>query len=318
MRVLVTGAAGFVGCHLVRGLLADGCEVFGTRQPGQAAPHGVDGVRWVEMDVASTASVRAALAQSRPQHVYHLAGQSSVGQSFRDPLATWEVNATGTLRLAEALDPRARLLFVSSGEVYGVVPEDEQPISEQRPLRPTSPYAASKAAAEMAVLEAAHSHGTHVVIARSFTHTGPGQDPRFALAAFARQLAAVRAGLREPVLRVGNLEARRDYLDVRDVARAYRTLLDRGAGCGVYNVCSGQAHSMAELLEWLIDVSGTHARVETDPELVRAVDVPLLSGNPSALRALGWRAEIPLRQTLADLLAHEEREIAGHALPGAA
>ncbi|MFL5382922.1 MAG: GDP-mannose 4,6-dehydratase [Longimicrobiaceae bacterium] len=305
MRALVTGAAGFAGCHLARALLADGCEVWGTLQPGHTAPGGVDGVRWLEMELTSSASIEAALAEARPERVYHLAAQASVGESFRDPLSTWEVNATGTLRLAEALGEGVRLLFVSSAEVYGVVPEEEQPIRESRRPHPTNPYAASKAAAEMAVLEAAHARGLHAVIARSFNHTGPGQDARFALAAFARQLAAIRAGSAPPVLRVGNLQARRDYLDVRDVVRAYLTLLDRGAPGGTCNVATGEAHSMAELVDLLVELSGTGARVEVDPARVRPLDVPLLSGDPSALRALGWAPEIPLRQTLAELLAHE-------------
>jgi GDP-4-dehydro-6-deoxy-D-mannose reductase len=310
VRALVTGAAGFVGCHLARALRADGAEVFGTVQPGHAAPAGVEGVHWVEMELTSSPAVAAALDQARPERVYHLAAQASVGESFRDPLSTWEVNATGTLRLAEALGPGVRLLFVSSAEVYGIVPEAEQPIPETRRLHPTNPYAASKAAAEMAVLEAAHARGTHAVVARSFNHTGPGQDTRFALAAFARQLAAIRAGACEPVLRVGNLQARRDYLDVRDVARAYLTLLDAGAPGGVYNVSTGQPRSMAELVGEMVELSGTGARVEVDPARVRPLDVPLLSGDPSALRALGWAPAIPLRQTLADLLAHEARALA--------
>lgn len=317
MRALVTGAAGFVGCHLVRALRADGCEVFGTLQRGHGAPAGMEGVRWVEMELTSSPSIAAALAEVMPERVYHLAAQASVGESFRDPLSTWEVNATGTLRLAEALGPEVRLLFVSSAEVYGVVPEDAQPIPESRRLHPTNPYAASKAAAEMAVLEAAHARGTHAVIARSFNHTGPGQDTRFALAAFARQLAAIRAGVCEPVLRVGNLQARRDYLDVRDVARAYLTLLDAGAPGGVYNVSTGQPCSMAELVGEMVELSGTGARVEVDPARMRPLDVPLLSGDPSALRALGWAPAIPLRQTLADLLAHEERALAAGAFPEA-
>ena len=155
MRALVTGAAGFAGCHLARALLAAGHQVFGTLQPGHAMPAAPHGVRWVEMEITSSSSIAAVLEEARPERVYHLAGQASVGESLRDPLATWEVNATGTLRLAESLGAGVRLLFVSSAEVYGVVPEEEQPIRESRRPHPTNPYAASKAAAEMAVLEAA-------------------------------------------------------------------------------------------------------------------------------------------------------------------
>jgi len=312
VRALVTGAAGFAGCHLVRSLLADGCEVWGTLQAGHAPPAALRDARWLPMELASADSIAAAMREARPERVFHLAAQASVADSFVDPVATWEVNATGTLRLVSALPEGARLLFISSAEVYGAVPEDEQPIPESRPLRPTNPYAASKAAAEMAVVEAA-ARGVPAVIARSFSHTGPGQDGRFALSAFARQLAEIRAGRAEPVLRVGNLQARRDYLDVRDVVRAYRTLIERGEPGQAYNVGTGEAHSMAELVEMLVELSGTGARLETDPARFRPVDVPLLCGDASALRGLGWAPEIPLRRTLAELLEHEERALAAHA-----
>lgn len=305
--MLVTGAGGFVGSWLLRDLLGEGHEVFaGTSDP--LPPEG-QGARWVAMDVTSDDSVRRALEAAAPDAVYHLAGQSSVGASFGDPLGTWDVNATGTLRLVAALPKGARLLFVGSGEAYGVVPEDEQPIREDRPLRPTNPYAASKAAAEMAVLQAAASGGVQAVAARSFNHTGPGQDTRFAIASFARQLAQLRAGGASPVLRVGNLSPRRDMLDVRDVVRAYRVLMERGESGAVYNVASGRAPSIREMVEILIDLSGTGARVEVDPERVRPTDVPVLRGDASRLRALGWEPRIPLRQTLADLLEHEARAL---------
>jgi GDP-4-dehydro-6-deoxy-D-mannose reductase len=310
-RVLVTGAGGFVGGHLVRALRADGHRVFAAAQEGHPLPASADEVSWLPLELTSSDSLARAMDQARPEAVFHLAAQSSVGESFADPLGTWETNATGTLRLVQALPQGARFLFVSSAEVYGVVPEAEQPIAETRALRPTNPYAASKAAAEMAVAQAA-ARGIHAVITRSFNHTGPGHDPRFALASFARQLAAVRAGEAEPVLRVGNLEARRDYLDVRDVIAAYRLLLERGTPGEVYNVATGVAHSMRELVEMMIDVSGTGARLEVDPERVRPVDVPLLQGDPAKLRALGWEPRIPIRRTLSDLL---ESEASTHPAP---
>ena len=299
MKVLVTGAAGFAGTWLVRALLADGHTVVAASQDGtsSAALSGA-GAEWTAMDVTSAESVEAALERAGPQQVYHLAGQASVAGSFGDPLGTWDVNATGTLRLAQALPEAVRLLVVSSAEVYGVVPDDEQPIGEDRPLRPCNPYAASKAAAEMAALQARGP----VVVARSFNHTGPGQDERFALASFARQLAEIRQGHCEPVLRVGNLSARRDLLDVRDVARAYVRLMDEGEAGQVYNVCSGHAVSMSDAVEQLIALSGTGARLEVDPERVRPVDVPLLCGSGARLRALGWAPGIAFHDTLADLL----------------
>jgi GDP-4-dehydro-6-deoxy-D-mannose reductase len=304
VRALVTGAGGFVGAYLVRSLVADGVEVFAGSLDGAPPAGDTAGARWLSLDVTSAASLEAAVAEARPDAVYHLAAQASVASSFADPVATWESNATGTLRVLDALPAGTRLVLSSSAEVYGVVPDAEQPISEDRPLRPANPYAASKAAAEMACVAAA-ARGVEAVIARSFNHTGPGQDPRFALASWARQIAAIRAGDAEPVLRVGNLEARRDLLDVRDVVRAYRRLAEHGVPATAYNVCSGAASSMREVLDMLVELSGAEVRVEVDPERVRPVDVPLLLGDPERMRLLGWTPDIPLRQTLADLLAAE-------------
>lgn len=316
MRVLVTGAGGFVGQHLIRALLRDGYSVFGGTvagdppRPGTLSDEVSAVVRWIPLDVSSARSVADAVAESEPDVVYHLAGQSSVADSFSRPLDTWEVNATGTFRLvcalAESSGVRARVVLASSAEVYGKVPEAEQPISEERPLRPASPYAASKAAAEMIARQASVSGGPQVVVARSFVHTGPGQDYRFALPSFALQLMEVRAGRRSPTLRVGNLGVRRDILDVRDVVRAYRYLAERGEAGEAYNVCSGVSYELRGLVEEMIELSETEARIEVDAKRFRPVDLPLLVGDGSRLRALGWEPEIPIRQTLADLLAGSE------------
>jgi GDP-4-dehydro-6-deoxy-D-mannose reductase len=315
VKLLVTGAGGFVGQYLLRELLGTAAAVVGTTVDGAPPAAGVlepaerERVRWVALDVTDATQVAAVVAGVRPDGVFHLAAQSSVGASFADALATWEVNATGTLRLLLALGehrPGARFLLVSSAEVYGAVPEAEQPIAEDRRLAPTNPYGASKAAAEIAALQAAAAGGVEVVVARSFNHTGPAQDSRFALPSWAAQLAEIRRGRREPVLRVGNLEARRDLLDVRDVVRAYRLLLERGERGMVYNVCSGVAVRLRDVVAELVELSGTGAEVVVDPGRLRPVDVPLLQGDPRRLRQLGWQPRIPLRQTLIDMLAAAE------------
>ena len=301
MRIFVTGITGFLGRHLAAELLARGHAVAGSALEAAPAPEGVE---LHAVALSETRELQRLVRAFAPDRVVHLAGLAHVGHSWERMAEYFRVNVLGTEAVLDAAG-NVPVLLASSAEVYGVVPEEEQPIRESRHSHPTNPYAASKAAGEMAVLEAAHAHGTHAVIARSFNHTGPGQDARFALAAFARQLAAIRAGAAPPVLRVGNLQARRDYLDVRDVARAYLTLLDAGAPGGVNNVSTGEPFTMAQLVETMVELSGTGARVEVDPERVRPLDVPHLSGDPSALRALGWAPELPLRRTLADLLAHE-------------
>lgn len=313
MRVLVTGAGGFVGQHLIGELLARGRRVFGTTLGGEPPDAGRltaaerSGVRWLPVDVTDRSALQAAVERAEPEHVYHLAAQSSVAASFRDPWGTWEVNATGTLNLLEVLQrydtTSLRALIISSAEVYGAVPEAEQPIREERPLLPASPYAASKAAAEMVGLQSSSRLPCGVIIARSFNHTGPGQELRFALPGFAHQLAEIGLGERDPVLRVGNLEVWRDFLDVRDVVSAYLTLMESGSPATVYNVCSGKARKLGDLVGRLVVLSGTGARVAVEASRFRPVDVGSLRGCAERLEALGWSPRIPLDQTLRDLLA---------------
>ena len=319
MRILVTGASGFAGGHLVAELLRVGeHEVTGTtygEDPPRAAAEtegSGGGVRWIDLDITSANAVREAIATVRPDQVYHLAGQASVGHSFDAPLLTWRINAMGTVHLLEALRAErcaSRVLLVSSAEVYGAVDEAAQPTTEDHPLRPITPYGASKAAAEMAAVQAALGGMAEVVVARSFNHIGPGQDDRFVLPSFARQLWAMRRGEAIPELRVGNLEIWRDFLDVREVVSAYRVLMERGENAEAYNVCSGKSVSLQEVVVRLVELSGTNARLVVDPERVRAVDIPALVGDASRLRALGWTSQIPLDRTLADLLAAVEARL---------
>lgn len=327
---LVTGASGFVGPYVVAALEARGLHVVGLAGPGgppEAGPHNLPPAiapAWRTLDLADRAAVEALIAEVKPTQVYHLAALSSVAASFQDPTPTYQTNVMGTLHLLDALRrhaPGARALVVSSAEVYGSPyrgPAAEaavnalgtgefltNPLPETTPLAPASPYAASKAAAEMIAIQHHRAYGLHVVRARSFNHTGPGQTARFAVSAFARQIARIEVARQAPVLGVGNLAARRDFLDVRDVARAYLALVQLGAAGEVYNVCSGRAVALQALLDGLLALARVGIDVERDPALDRPVDVPELRGDPSRLQAAtGWRPEIPLTQTLADVLAY--------------
>jgi GDP-4-dehydro-6-deoxy-D-mannose reductase len=319
VRILVTGAGGFAGQHLLRLLLEEpGAMVFGATLDGLEPPAGTlsreerSRVEWRPLDITSNQSLRTLLDTGGFDQIYHLAGQSSVGESFANPLATWDVNATGTLRLLTALGHsgyQSRVLVISSAEVYGSVPVEAQPVPEDRAAAPVTPYGASKLGAEAVALQAAASGATEVVVARSFNHAGPGQDARFIFPSMARQLAAMNAGIADPVLRVGNLEAKRDFLDVRDVVRAYVRLLEQGESGTVYNVCSGISHSLQELVEQLVQISATRALIEVDPERFRPVDIPELRGSPDRLRSLGWQPTIPMGKTLQDLYDEAAQQV---------
>jgi GDP-4-dehydro-6-deoxy-D-mannose reductase len=291
VNVLVTGASGFVGSHLATYLLACGDRVTGTYAGARPELPGVD---LEPVDIVDRREMARLLARVEPEAVIHLAGLSHVGASWRQPADYFRVNVLGTEGLVEEAAGR-RVVTASSAEVYGVVPEAEQPIAEDRPLAPASPYAMTKAAAErLAVVRGA-------VVARAFNLIGPGQSARFALPAFARQLAAIALGRQEPVLSVGNLAPRRDFLHVADGVRAYRLLALSGEPGTAYNIASGRALSIGEVLQRLQAIAGIEARVETDRERLRPTDLPLLAGDPGRLVALGWRPERTVDEALAEL-----------------
>jgi GDP-4-dehydro-6-deoxy-D-mannose reductase len=309
--VLVTGADGFVGRWVVRALLAAGREVVGAVQPGPPRPDGLtdterDAVLWMPLELGDVQSVRH--VASRPYDaVVHLAGVASGGDALRDPGHAWAVNAAGTARLLGEFGRRRQggdagpvVLVVSTAEVYGRAAR--RPVTETDLVAPCSPYAASKLGAELAARETGERTGLRVVVARAFPHTGPGQDERFVVPAFARRLRGARlAGAK--VVRVGNLEPVRDLVDVRDVANAYLALLARGVPGEVYNVASGQGHTLEELFARLAAIVGVDAIPEPDPELARPADIPYLVGDAGKLRAAtGWSPAVPLEQTLRDLV----------------
>lgn len=311
MQVLVTGADGFVGRTMLRRLLSAGHRVRGAVRPGAGDVVGLSpaeraAVEWVPLELEDTASVRAAVA-SGPEAVIHLAAVASGADARRDVGGAWATNAAGTARLAEELarlkeagaaDPV--LVFASTGEVYGSGPA--RPRTERDPLLPCSPYAASKVGAEAAILEVWRRTGLRAVIARAFPHTGPGQSTRFVAPAFAERLRLAKRA-RAPVVKTGNLEPVRDFLDVRDVAAAYLALVDRGVPGEAYNVARGEGLSLAELFARLARLVGVRAIPELDPELVRPADILHLVGDSSRLRAAtGWSPTIDLDVTLKELV----------------
>ena len=303
MRAVVTGGLGFVGRHLVAHLREAGDEVTTLDHKGDLA-----------VDITDGPAVAAAVTKVAPEAVYHLAGWADVGASWADPVTVLRVNAEGTLHVLRACTAAGvdRVLAVASADVYGVVTEDELPLTEAAPLRPTSPYAASKLAADALALQAFLGHGLGVVRVRPFNHLGPGQSEQFVAPAIAARIARAERDDTDTIA-VGNLSARRDLTDVRDVVRAYRLLVERGAPGEVYNVCSGADVSIQSLADLLVGLARRPVRLVTDPDLLRPVDLPVLRGDATRLHAAtGWKPEIPIEQTVADLLDDmRQRVLAG-------
>lgn len=303
MRVLVTGADGFVGQYLVAALADAGHAAVAAVRPGGEPPAGAADAVALELD--DPASVHAA-ASVPVDAVVHLAAVASGRDARDDPGRAWTVNAAGTARLADAVGRRRTggsdplFLLVSSGEVYGA--GSGAPRREADPVAPVSPYAASKAGAELAVAETARRTGLRHVVARAFAHTGPRQDSRYVVPGFAARLRAARAADAATV-RTGNLEPVRDIADVRDVVRAYIALLERGRVGATYNVATGRGIALADLFRMLARLVGVDAVPAPDPGLIRAADIAHLVGDPSRLqRDTGWAPAIPLEQTLTDLI----------------
>ena len=305
MKVLITGAEGFVGGHLAHCLEQAGHEVVGgVLETARSA--GSTGDREVRLDVQEEDAVRRVIAEVAPDAVVHLAGLSDVGASWQDLAGTFRVNVLGTENVVQACEGRARVLLASSAEVYGKVAPADLPLSEDAPLAPSTPYAMSKAAAERIAL----AHGA--VVVRSFNLIGTGQSPRFALPSFAQQLARIDAGLQEPKLRVGNLEARRDFVHVNDGVSGYLRLLeaDLEDQVPIFNIASGVPVAIADALDRLVEISGVAVEIEQDPDRLRPSDVPKISGDASRLRALGWLPERGIETALADLWQAARKNVA--------
>jgi len=307
-RALITGISGFVGSHLAEYLLEHtDWHVAGTVYgPEENIKHLRDRLELYPAELSELETVISILEQAKPDYIFHLAAQPLVSLSRRDPWGTMANNIRLQLNILEAvarLGLPARILVVGSSEEYGQVRPDELPIKETNPLRPTSPYAVSKVAQDMLGLQYHLSHKLFTVRVRSFNHIGPRQSLGFVAPDFASQIARAEAGLREPVIRVGNLEPQRDFSDVRDVVRGYHLLITQGEPGEVYNLGSEQARAVGELLEGLMAISKVSITVEQNPERLRPTDVPVIFGDCTKIREqTGWRPKISFEQSLQDVL----------------
>lgn len=308
MRVFVTGATGFAGAHLVNDLLAEGHEVFGLTFKGDRRRYETDSPAYtaVEGDLQDLDSLKAAVQLARPDVIYHLAGWALTAASWQNPARALAINTGGTANVLEAAVSfgRPRVVAVTSAEIYGNVTEADLPITEASEPNPRHPYGLSKWAAGRLVPMYWQRYELPVVEARPFNHIGPGQQPGFVVPDFASQLAAIALGMRPPQMRVGNLDAERDFSDVRDVVRAYQCLAERGEPGSHYIIASGQPVSIHYLLDTLIDIAGVEVEVSYDPERMRPSELPVLYGSAARLQAdTGWKPQIHLRQSLQDAYA---------------
>ena len=313
MRALITGVTGFAGSHLAEYLLDNqpDVEVWGLyrwRSPMDNIKGVRQRLRLIECDLRDFTSVHSALEQARPDAIFHLAAQSFVPSSWKAPNDTLITNLTGQTNLFEAvrflaLDPVIQI--ACSSEEYGLVHPDEVPITEDNPLRPLSTYAVSKVAQDMMAYQYFQSYGLKTVRTRGFNHTGPRRGDVFVTSNFAKQLASIELGLQEPVIRVGNLEAVRDFTDVRDMVRAYWLAVTKGKHGEVYNLATGSGITIQELLDRLLALSTAKVDVVQDPDRMRPSDVVRLIGDSTKFRNdTGWAPEIPFDKTLADLLQY--------------
>jgi len=311
MKILITGVTGFAGSHLADYLLEEVPEaeitgLYRWRSRRENILHLEGRVALAECDIRDATATRDVVEDLRPDYIFHLAAQSFVPTSWRAPQESLSTNILGQLNIFEAVRKArldCRIQVAGSSEEYGMVHPGEIPITEEQPLRPLSPYAVSKVAQDALAYQYFMSFGMKTIRTRGFNHTGPRRPSVFVCSDFARQVMEISLEMRPPVIRVGNLEARRDFTDVRDTVRGYWMALSRGEPGQVYNVASGSSWAISEVLDKLLELAGVTVRIERDPDRMRPSDVPRLEGDSRRLReATGWKPTIPFERTLSDLL----------------
>jgi len=306
---LITGASGFAGGHLTRLLLHNNHDVFATYQNDvdkSTVDSDLSEAKWKELNLFDKVSLIKLLKESKPDCIFHLSGQSNVPLSWEYPIETYNVNFFGTMNLLDAIiesgiDPK--ILVICSGDEYGNVPVTRQPIKEEEPLKPINPYAVSKVCQDMVAYQYFISKNLKIIRVRPFPHIGMGQRPIFATPNFARQIALIESGKMEPVIKVGNLKAVRDYTDVRDIAKAYLLAIEKCDIGEVYNISSSRGVVINDVLDKLISMSKKDVKIQIDQTLLRPVDIPYLVGDCSKFKnKTGWTPQIKLEETLQDLL----------------
>ena len=314
MRSLITGGYGFVGRHLARLLAGSGDDVAVTYLPSEKAlaedPFRTPlpkTAQTVALDVSDKGAVCQLLSVLQPDAIYHLAAMSFVPTGEENVQKVFDINTFGTINLLEAIkahSPKTRFLYVSSAEVYGEPWPGSLPFVETSVLRPTSNYGVSKVAADVATFKYSQRDGLHTVRARPFPHIGPGQSDLFAISSFAKQLAEIKLGKKPPVLKVGNLDVKRDYTDVSDIVQGYREVMLNGKRGEAYNLCSGKPVAVGELLQRLIKIAEVEVEIQTDPDRIRSMDIPTIYGSSDkAAKEFGWKVRVDLEGTLASTYA---------------
>ncbi len=303
---VITGIGGFVGKYLAAYLVSQGIAVFGFDRQGTQ----IIGAKTVTLDLLDPIALKAYIKEIKPDYIIHLAAQSSVKKSWDNPEETKQINIEGTRYLLDAIvkhSPTSKILIVSSAEIYGI--PTTVPITEKTPLNPNSPYGESRLEQEKICQEYIKKHNLTLVITRSFPHTGLGQSDQFVCSNFAKQIALIEAGKQEPLLSVGNLDAKRDFSDVRDIVKSYYLLITNPHAQGVYNICSGKSIAIADVLQKLLSYSKNSITVTPDPAKMRPSDIPNMLGSNSKFTALtGWKPEIHFDQTLREMLEWWRKE----------